>query len=644
MQCKESYDARSSTIKNLPLQSLFWEADDFERIRKKSREEFVRSMEIPCLKSGVRFDDICNNGFFRNLDSPFFCSVYRKFGENLYVVLVKLFEALLICGKEIDVAKVLRSVLCSFVQYVEENPTERRRCGELALRLPEFADVIVVFSQLAEETSLNLYVGGIELFDVLRPCASGSFDPMKVSFRILEGIIKSTNLNDEERSEFLRIVPGAANLMLEFGHDVDRVVKLISALSTKDYGVVAGFISSFGELVNLNPHRLALKLLANDGNLGEISQFFSIIATKAKRIPFAREDFFTFISSIFEALMRVHGWVSFRQSFCWAKELIECWLIPSDEEVFSLGRTDERLFCQQVDSYKGKSDREACDFFHDALGGKGLWGMPLYMYEGIGRLLLRFGESDLMVCEMDEAFPQVQDLNFETKSYFMKPIAYKLLFLGRAFAAARQKLKILKIFRGQNWEKEEEIKGDFRDVKIYVRSVLVMMIFDIPSSKYEKVMDNWPGAFKLWVQGDPISRLLNGEEEETRARAEGLQCERNDSAFSVKAKDNREEAIRRRVRHRTVPENDQIAREYVTVYRNNPDCSPGFHCGVLALKYYLNKKQFKEARELLESILPLVRDSWPDSEFRIFFPDIINCCCEEFDWTTAPELIIGNYF
>jgi hypothetical protein len=136
-------------------------------------------------------------------------------------------------------------------------------------------------------------------------------------------------------------------------------------------------------------------------------------------------------------------------------------------------------------------------------------------------------------------------------------------------------------------------------VKIYVGSVLVMMIFDIPSSKYEKVLDNWPGAFKLWVQADPISKLLNGEEEETRARAEGLQCERNDSAFSLKAKYTREEAIRRRVRKPTVPENDQIAREYVTVYRDNPDYSPGFHCGVLALKYYLNKKKFKEARELL---------------------------------------------
>jgi hypothetical protein len=39
-----------------------------------------------------------------------------------------------------------------------------------------------------------------------------------------------------------------------------------------------------------------------------------------------------------------------------------------------------------------------------------------------------------------------------------------------------------------------------------------MSILEMPASKYESVMNNWPKVFKLWVQGDTVSNLLNMEE------------------------------------------------------------------------------------------------------------------------------------
>jgi hypothetical protein len=395
--------------------------------------------------------------------------------------------------------------------------------------------------------------------------------------------------------------------------------------------------------------------LASDGDVKQISDFFSIIRTKVHRIPFAQEDFLAFVSSLFEGLIQVSDVACLRESFSLAKELIELCVIPSDRTLLSF-EEEEKLFCQEVVYYEGKSAREGCSFLHRALCGKGLWEMPLYMYEGVGRLLLRFCESDCMVCELAMSFPQIQHFSFEVKLCFMKPIAYKLLFLHRAFRMGLYNFRILKVIPEDEWRIVEELNGDFRDLKVSIDELVIMGIFELPSN-YENVV-NWSGAFKLWIQGDDISKLVNEDTESTLngeqmvvhnendpvnsgQREESFDKE-NDSGIPLKLKGS--SGNRNDPNLVIKPETPEMAKRCFERYKFGMNLSVCVQYGILALEYYLNNiTSFeREAREVLGTLIEVIHNLPPGSDLMAYFSDRINWKAGWFSWDNAIQVIIGN--
>jgi hypothetical protein len=83
-----------------------------------------------------------------------------------------------------------------------------------------------------------------------------------------------------------------------------------------------------------------------------------------------------------------------------------------------------------------------------------------------------------------------------------------------------ENFQLLKESSESEWRIEEESKGELRNLKIFVGEIHAASFFEIPASKCENVMKAWSEAFKLWVQGIAISRLLNGDKEKTFDRGQ----------------------------------------------------------------------------------------------------------------------------
>jgi hypothetical protein len=74
-----------------------------------------------------------------------------------------------------------------------------------------------------------------------------------------------------------------------------------------------------------------------------------------------------------------------------------------------------------------------------------------------------------------------------------------------------------------------------------------------------------------------------------------------------------------------VPDSDTIANLYVTIYEEDHEDSISLVCGILAAKYYINAGSYRQASELLTSIVSIVRDLSYESEFMTFFLDVFRC-------------------
>jgi hypothetical protein len=214
----------------------------------------------------------------------------------------------------------------------------------------------------------------------------------------------------------------------------------------------------------------------------------------------------------------------------------------------------------------------------------------------------------------------------------IKPIAYKLLFLYRSFEAGKRTFITLKTGCPDDWTKEETYRGNVRNLKIFDRNTLLMVLYDIHISKYQKVMNNLSEAFKLCLQGDTVSKLFSMEEGD----------DLDDPEFSLKEIGGRKLALCKRVKHWIVPENLETAREYVRAYEESKNDSPGFECGVLAVKYYLNERKPKDARKLLETMIPILHNLPPTSSLRYYFPAVIDCSSDDFPWRNAIQVILDN--
>jgi hypothetical protein len=407
--------------------------------------------------------------------------------------------------------------------------------------------------------------------------------------------------------------------------------------------VLSRVFGPFQWFVSGNPYNLAVKILAILGDAEELATLFSIMQTTGGRIPFARDEFCSFLSSIFEALMTVTSENCLRESLCYAKELIEFCIFPSDEAVVSL-RKGGGKFCKEVDSYARKSDEEACMFLYATIKAHGIWEMPLYMYEGVGRLLLRLHKNDLIIATLARCLPRLESVSFATKACFVKPIACKLKFLHRAFVIGIPNFELLKANPKEFWEVSEDSKGDFRNLRIFIGDLHVMGIFEVGASPYENVLNNWSEAFKVWVQGGVVSKLLNRDKEQIPKKEQCIAGDPSVSKDSSKGEENANENIFERVQCDQIPENDQIAQQYVDIY-NDDDDDFGFLCGVLALKYYLSKKPDEiEALQpdLLPGLVKAVRDLPPGSDLLDYFTELINCKSASFSWGKAVEIIIHN--
>jgi hypothetical protein len=79
------------------------------------------------------------------------------------------------------------------------------------------------------------------------------------------------------------------------------------------------------------------------------------------------------------------------------------------------------------------SDEEISDFFAICEFPKNLWEIPVYAYEPFGRFLLRFHKSPAVIEKQGDFFDWFGHSVFDIKTGFIKPIAYKLIYLHRAF-------------------------------------------------------------------------------------------------------------------------------------------------------------------------------------------------------------------
>jgi hypothetical protein len=381
----EKRDSGSSSKGN----PVMGEAQKSEKLLEQS-ESFQRSVERMCLKYGMEFKNAFGNDFCNKIGSPFFRAVYRQGSENPYDFAVRLFESLLAYATEIDPAEVLKSVLESFIPSEDGSLMEQEDFSKVALMIPGYVRVVVPLWLLSERTGFNLYVVGMELVQILTPFNSPRFDPLDISFRFLEEIVNSERCCDREKLELIRFIPAALSRVIEMGNSVGRSLNIISALARKDYAFASRCFGSFEAFVKkLNPYALALKALASNGTVDNISKFFSILERRMRRIVIGQEEFLSFASSLFEALMNVRGDMAKR--LFRAGELIEFSVIPSDPVLESVGNEDDQLFSEQFGYYEKQSASELFDFLTDIVVKKGGREVPIYMYRAIASLLIDFG-------------------------------------------------------------------------------------------------------------------------------------------------------------------------------------------------------------------------------------------------------------
>jgi hypothetical protein len=222
MLYKELPPELQSRFVKIRARGLDLKAKRVEKVIVKSEDEFRRSIEDIWSESDVSPKDILGEDFCDKVGAPFFRMFYDRPSENPYVVVRQLIEAVMIGGGASVVRNILRPVLCSFLPSVNDHPHEKERISGLALRLPEFARVIVAFSKLATTTDLNLYANGIELYRIFCLYASWEFDPLNASLFLAEKIVSSEN--------FLNNWSEALKLWVQGG--------IVSKLSNRDEGEI----------------------------------------------------------------------------------------------------------------------------------------------------------------------------------------------------------------------------------------------------------------------------------------------------------------------------------------------------------------------------------------------------------------------
>jgi hypothetical protein len=599
----------------------------FEKLLEQSEGSFRRSVEELCLKCGMEFNDVFGDDFCNTVGSPFFTVVYREGTENPYDFAVRLYASLLAYATEINPAKVLRSVLESFIESENDNLMGKERFSNLASMIPKYVKVVVPLWALSQRTGFNLYVIGMELFQLLTPFETPRFDPLGVSCRFLEKIVDSERCCDKEKMELVRFILGALSHLIEQRNSAIRSLNIVSALTRKDYSSTSRYFGPFEAFCKkLNPYVLALKALSSNGTVEEISNFFSIIERKMRHISLGEEEFLVFASSLFEAVVKVGE--DMADCLFRAGSLIEFSVIPSNESVLSVAGEDDRSFCEQFEDYERKSVDERFNFLTE-IGVKN-GEVPIYLYGAIARLLLDIGENEEMLLQMRISFPDFHILAFTEKGWLAKPVAYKLLYLHRIFAEGRRDFQRLV----ENHEEvlccAEECKGDIRHMRTYIGKVYMNRLFEIPVLNVEQIMNLCPRAFKFSLQGANCPEIFNEKNEEY-----------SDQGQSVSDYDGVIEILREY--NFQVPGNDTTASLYAAIYEEDHEDSMSLMCGILASKYYINVRKYEQASELLTSVLLILRDLSYESEFMSFFLHLFRLWGELVYRDNAAEELINSH-
>jgi hypothetical protein len=236
--------------------------------------------------------------------------------------------------------------------------------------------------------------------------------------------------------------------------------------------------------------------------------------------------------------------------------------------------------------------------------------------------------------ELATSFSLFESLDFQGKLCFVKPIAYKLLYLHHSFRTGLQNFKLMKATPEAEWKIIEESDRGIRDMKIFIDDLHVMTVFEMPASEYENVVSDWPRAFKLWAQGNVVSKLFTGDKESTLHGEQCLDDKQNSpeipskvtnsfdgNAASVFSSEGEEEDsdlivlrdstswssdhIFDRILRGALPETKERAEEYCRIYEKEGDDSIGFRSGVLVLRYFLNNINDceEDARQLLGTLI-----------------------------------------
>jgi hypothetical protein len=490
------------------------EAHAFEKLLEKSEGNFRRSVERLCLECGVEFSDAFGNDFCNKVGSPFFRLVYREGAENPYDFAVRLYKCLLARASEIDPAKVLRSVLESFLQSKDDKLMAQERFSRIALMIPEAVKVVIPLWALAQRTGFNLYLTGMEILQILTRFKSPKFPPSGISARFLEKIMDSERCCYKEKLELIPFIPAALSHLIEKGNSAVRSLDIIYALARKDYSFASRYFGPFEAFLKcLNPYALALKALASTGTVEGISKFFSILERRMKRISIGQGEFFAFASSLFEALMKMRG--DMADCLFRAGSLIEFFVIPANESVLSVGCEYDRLFCEQFGYYERKSADELFNFLAESVAKNGGQEVPIYLYGAIASLLLDFGENEEMLLQIRTSFPDFHILDFvdplSEKRWLVKPVGYKLLYLHRIFAEGAPYFKRLLENQAEVLRRAEECGGDIRHMRPYIGKVHVDRLFTMPVLNAEKIVNLCPRAFKICLQGADGAEIFSEE-------------------------------------------------------------------------------------------------------------------------------------
>jgi hypothetical protein len=350
--------------------------------------------------------------------------------------------------------------LRSFLDFERENEAEQRRLSEFAFLLPEIADIVVehhgseslsVFgyvladiclplSQAIQGADLNPYIILAQLIKIIIPYAQKEgFNPIEVSTSFFWSFLSFGRENQGEQERLTKtvfFVPEAIHYVTLSQGNVNAAVDLIAGLLVKNDEIILPFFGSFESLADLDPYTLATKMLAYGENIRDIRSFFSVLRDRVSEIPFALKEFFDFAASIFEILMETGDTSSLRKSVCLAKDLLRSSVVPRNRIQLHPEDGDENyeFLCQIIHFPESVSVCEDIrDFISKGLFQSELWEIPVYMYEPFGQLLLRFCINEDVVDRFTGFFPCFEGADFATKTRFVRPIGYKLLYLHRAF-------------------------------------------------------------------------------------------------------------------------------------------------------------------------------------------------------------------